>query len=72
MQSLALAHTDITDDIVSFKTWTETDFRTGEKVCADHCLLFCTELLAQTVQGLLKPAMLVVTLASARYLARSR
>jgi cytochrome b6-f complex iron-sulfur subunit len=29
--SLALAHTDITDDIVSFKTWTETDFRTGEK-----------------------------------------
>ena len=34
-QSLALAHVDITDDIVAFKTWTETDFRTGEKVrCA--------------------------------------
>jgi cytochrome b6-f complex iron-sulfur subunit len=29
--SLALAHVDITDDIVAFKTWTETDFRTGEK-----------------------------------------
>lgn len=35
VQSLALAHVDITDDIVAFKTWTETDFRTGEKVrCA--------------------------------------
>jgi hypothetical protein len=32
VQSLALAHVDITDDIVAFKTWTETDFRTGEKV----------------------------------------
>ena len=31
MQSLALAHCNITDDLVSFTPWTETDFRTGEK-----------------------------------------
>ncbi len=29
--SLALAHLNITDDVVSFDTWTETDFRTGDK-----------------------------------------
>jgi len=29
--SLALAHVDIVDDVVSFSTWTETDFRTNEK-----------------------------------------
>lgn len=29
--SLALAHCNITDDLVSFTPWTETDFRTGEK-----------------------------------------
>ncbi|KAL4444226.1 hypothetical protein ABPG75_011963 [Micractinium tetrahymenae] len=29
--SLALAHCDVTDDVVTFSTWTETDFRTGEK-----------------------------------------
>ncbi|PSC75469.1 Rieske iron-sulfur subunit of the cytochrome b6f chloroplast precursor [Micractinium conductrix] len=28
--SLALAHCDVVDDIVTFSTWTETDFRTGE------------------------------------------
>lgn len=28
-QSLALAHVDVADDVVSFKEWTETDFRTG-------------------------------------------
>lgn len=39
VQSLALAHVDITDDIVAFKTWTETDFRTGEKVCCHHVIL---------------------------------
>lgn len=27
--SLALAHCDVTDDVVTFTTWTETDFRTG-------------------------------------------
>jgi cytochrome b6-f complex iron-sulfur subunit len=29
--SLALAHCDVNDDIVSFSPWTETDFRTGEE-----------------------------------------
>jgi len=29
--SLALAHVDVKDDIVTFSPWTETDFRTGEK-----------------------------------------
>mmetsp|Transcript_20446 Transcript_20446/g.61566 ORF Transcript_20446/g.61566 Transcript_20446/m.61566 type:complete len:220 (+) Transcript_20446:87-746(+) len=28
--SLALAHVEVADDVVSFKPWTETDFRTGE------------------------------------------
>ncbi|KAL4441468.1 hypothetical protein ABPG77_001972 [Micractinium sp. CCAP 211/92] len=28
--SLALAHCDVVDDVVTFSTWTETDFRTGE------------------------------------------
>lgn len=28
--SLALAHCDVNDDIVTFTDWTETDFRTGE------------------------------------------
>lgn len=28
--SLALVHTDVVDDKVTFTTWTETDFRTGE------------------------------------------
>ena len=28
--SLALAHCDINDDVVTFSDWTETDFRTGQ------------------------------------------
>jgi cytochrome b6-f complex iron-sulfur subunit len=28
--SLALAHTNVEDDVVQFSTWTETDFRTNE------------------------------------------
>ncbi|GBO54500.1 cytochrome b6-f complex iron-sulfur subunit [Pseudanabaena sp. lw0831] len=28
--SLALAHTTVSDDVVQFSTWTETDFRTNE------------------------------------------
>ena len=28
--SLALAHATVTDDVVQFSTWTETDFRTNE------------------------------------------
>ena len=30
--SLALAHCDVNDDIVTFTDWTETDFRTGERM----------------------------------------
>merc|ERR1711998_275139 len=29
--SLALAHCDVNDDLVTFKPWTETDFRTGNQ-----------------------------------------
>jgi len=28
--SLALAHATVSDDVVQFSTWTETDFRTNE------------------------------------------
>lgn len=28
--SLALAHLDVVDDVVTLSPWTETDFRTGE------------------------------------------
>lgn len=31
LQSLALAHVNINDDIVSFTPWTETDFRDGSE-----------------------------------------
>lgn len=30
VQSLALAHIDIKDDLVVFSDWKETDFRTGK------------------------------------------
>lgn len=42
MQSLALAHMDVADDVVSLTEWTETDFRTGGEFL--DCFVTCLAL----------------------------